>query len=97
MGHKLQSLHETSPLLSKLLATVGHLPRMPRLKDVALPCKMSAALKLQTGHHMKERSWSVVKALDWASWDWDWLHTSCVSLGKSLWFSVSWFLLVKQG
>lgn len=87
MDHELQLLHETSLLLSKLPAAVGRLPKKG-FEDVALPCEMSAALKLQTGHHMKERSWCVVKVLDWASWDWDWPQTSCVTLGKSLSFSL---------
>lgn len=88
MGHELQSLHETL----KVAGSHGALAK-ERLKDVTLPCGMSAALKLQISHHMKERSQCVVKALDWASWNWDLPQTSCVFSGKSRSFSwslVSW-------
>lgn len=62
---------------------------------MALPCETSAALQLLPGHHIKKRSWCVLKAVDWASWDWDWPQTSGVTLGKSLSFSVSGLPLAK--
>lgn len=81
------------------LRVAGCYEMLPKegLKDVALSWEMSAVLKLQTGHHMKERTWPVVKALNWALWDCSWLQSSCGTLGKSLNFSTSQFPLVQGG
>lgn len=90
MSHGLQLLHEASVLLSKLLAAAGRVPRKGSRMWLCL-----AKRQLLPGHHIKKRSWCVLKAVDWASWDWDWPQTSGVTLGKSLSFSVSGLPLAK--
>lgn len=64
---------------------------------MASPWETSAALQLLPGHHMKERSWCVVEAVDLASWDWDWPQTAGVTSGKSPSFSVSGLPLARWG